>query len=68
MSLVCEINKIINNNEPDGTLRYDDSDLYREYQALLDRGIIKKRGFTLQTLEEKQMDVPEIRTFYNTTE
>ena len=65
-SLVYEINDILN-NEPSGTSLYEDSDLVKEYQLLLDKGIIKKRGFTLQTIEERQKDTSEVKIVYNTS-
>ena len=64
MSLVYEINNILKNKPEEASL-YEDSDLIREYQELLDNGIIKRRGFTLQTIEEKQKDVPDVKIVYN---
>jgi len=65
MSLVYEINNILE-NESDSVSFYEDSDLIRDYQTLLDNGVIKKRGFTLQTIEEKQRDMLEVKTVYST--
>ena len=64
MSLVYEMNNILK-NKPEEASSYEDSDLIREYQELLDNGVIKRRGFTLQTIEEKQKDVPEVKIIYN---
>ncbi|MCL2398342.1 MAG: hypothetical protein FWC91_01190 [Defluviitaleaceae bacterium] len=66
MSLASEINDICN-NKLNGTSFYEDSDLVKEYQALLDKGLVKKRGFTLQTIEEKQKDEAEVKIIYNTS-
>jgi len=64
MSLTYEIKDILR-NEPEGVSAYENSDLIRRYQKLLDEGVITRRGFTLQTIEEKQRDVPEVRITYS---
>ena len=64
MSLVHEIESI-KMEDTTGLPFYEESGLIKQYQDMLDKGLIKKRGYTLQTIEEKQRDIPEVKIVYN---
>ena len=66
MSLVHEIESI-KMDKPIDLPFYEESDFIKDYQDMLDKGLIKKRGYTLQTIEEKQKDVLEVKITYNVT-
>jgi len=55
MSLVDEISVLTEG--PDNTLSYAEAiKLSEKYQEMLNNGLVKPRGFTLQTIDEKQKD------------
>ena len=44
---------------------FEDPKLIEGYQDLLTKGLAKPRGFTLQTIDEKQKDVLEVSITHN---
>ena len=59
MSLIYEI-KSIRKDAPADLSFFEESSLIKEYQNMLDKGLIKQRGYTLQTIDDKQRDVFEV--------
>jgi len=43
-----------------------DSKLIESYQELIDKGLVKPRGYSLQTIDEKHLDIPNVASSYNT--
>ena len=64
MSLAREIESIAKDMPADLFL-YEESDLIKDYQTMLDKGLIKRRGYTLQTIEEKQKDALKVQVTYS---
>lgn len=62
-SLAYEIENILLEKSSKTSL-YEDSDLIKGYQKLLDEGVITRRGFTLQTIEDKIRDIPDVKITY----
>ena len=56
MSLVDEVKKLTKST-PMQSFLHEDNSLAEEYQKLLDQGLVRRRGYTLQTIDEKQEDV-----------
>jgi len=64
MSIAQEI-ELITKDAPDGISFFEESDLVKDYQSLLEKGLVKKRGYMLQTIEEKQRDALEVKIIYS---
>ena len=65
MNLAEEV-ELITKDAPDDISFFEESDLVKDYQSLLEKGLIKKRGYMLQTIEEKQRDALEVKIIYST--
>ena len=52
--------KALRENQSNLDELFGDAKLIEGYQNLLSRGLAKPRGYTLQTIDEKQKDIPEV--------
>ena len=63
MSLAKEVETTVRDT-PNNLKYLEQSELARGYQELLDKGLVKKRGYTLQTIDEKHQKELEVKITY----